>query len=255
MDANHLAQAAMQEGASMIIVSGGDGTVSAAATVLVGTCIPLGIISRGTANAFAKALGIPDNLELACLAILNGCNRTVDAAKCNGKPFVLLAGIGFEANTVEHTARSAKNRFGMLAYVLAGVRQLRHMELFETRIERENKVVTVNAAAVTIANAAPPTSILAQGPAGVIVDDGMLDITIVAPASVTGAFAVGFHLLKSALQRTAAERPEVDYLRARSVKVTTEPVQDVVLDGELIGTTPVEIECVPAGLTVLVPAV
>ena len=115
--------------------------------------------------------------------------------------------------------------------------------------------MTVNAAAVTIANAAPPTSILAQGPAGVIVDDGMLDITIVAPASVTGALAVGFHLLKSALQRTAAERPEVDYLSARSVKVTTEPVQDVVLDGELIGTTPVEIECVPAGLTVLVPAV
>ncbi len=253
VDAEQLAIAAVKEGASTIIVSGGDGTVSAAAKALVRTCIPIGVIARGTANAFAKALGIPDTLEAACKTILDGCTRVVDAAICNGKPMVLLAGIGFGAETVEHADRAVKNRFGKLAYVLAGVQQLRQMEFFETRVETEDTVVTVKAAAVTVANAAPQTSILAQGPAAVIVDDGMLDITIVATDSVTRAIVAGFHLLKSALQGTAVERPDINYLRARFVKVTTEPPQKVVLDGELIGTTPVEIECIPGGLTILVP--
>ena len=101
----------------------------------------------------------------------------VDAARCNGLPMVLLAGIGFEAETVERASREAKKRFGVLAYVMAGIQEWRELEAFEAEIETEDKVITVTASAVTVANAAPPTSILAQGPAGVIFDDGLLDIT------------------------------------------------------------------------------
>ncbi|MBD2104794.1 YegS/Rv2252/BmrU family lipid kinase [Leptolyngbya sp. FACHB-261] len=252
-DADELALAAVQEGVAMIIASGGDGTLSAAATALVGTSIPFGVISRGTANAFANALGIPDTIEEACETILTGSVRVVDAATCNGKPMVLLAGIGFEAEAVERADRAAKNRFGMLAYVLAGVQQLRQLEIFEAQIETDDKVVTVTAAAVTVANAAPSTSILAQGPAAVVVDDGMLDITIVAPSTATGAIAAGFHLLQTALQGVAGERPDIGYLRSRSVKITTDPPQKIALDGEIVGTTPVDIQCIPGGLTILVP--
>jgi diacylglycerol kinase family enzyme len=66
----------------MVIVSGGDGILSAAASALVRTCIPLGVILRGTANAFARALGIPVTIEAVCQTILNGCTRVVDAARC-----------------------------------------------------------------------------------------------------------------------------------------------------------------------------
>ncbi|MEW5859923.1 MAG: YegS/Rv2252/BmrU family lipid kinase [Cyanobacteriota bacterium] len=253
VDADQLARTVVKEGASTLIVSGGDGTLSAAASALVRTCIPLGVIPRGTANAFARALGIPVTLEAACQTILNGCTRVVDAARCNGKPMMLLAGMGLGAKMVEDAERSAKNRFGTLAYILGGVKQLWQMEFFEVRIETEDKVVTVKAAAVTVANAAPPTSILAQGPAGVIVDDGMLDITIVAPANAVAAIRAGFHLLKTARRGIAVERSDIGYLRSRFVKVTTEPPQKVALDGELIGTTPVEIECIPESLTILVP--
>jgi diacylglycerol kinase family enzyme len=58
----------------------------------------------------------------------------VDAAMCNGKPMVLLAGIGFEAEMVEKADRDTKNRFGMLAYIMAGVKQLREFDSFEARI-------------------------------------------------------------------------------------------------------------------------
>jgi YegS/Rv2252/BmrU family lipid kinase len=253
VDADQLAYEAVERGVSAIIASGGDGTLSAAANAVVGTNIPLGIISRGTANAFASALGLPDTIEAACQTILGGVTRVVDAAYCNGKPMVLLAGIGFEAEAVEKASREAKSRFGMLAYVLAGIQQLRELEKFEAEIETEEKVVTLTASAVTIANAAPPTSILAQGPAGILVDDGLLDLTVVAPASVTGAIAASYHLLQSALQGTPAERDDIGYIRARRIQVRTNPPQKVVLDGEIIGMTPITVECVPGGLTLLVP--
>lgn len=253
MGADEIAKEAIAQGASTIIASGGDGTLSAAAAALVGTNIPLGVISRGTANAFAGALEIPNTIEAACEAILGGATRVVDAARCNDLPMVLLAGIGFEAETVERADRGSKKRFGVLAYVMAGIQQLRELESFEAEIETEDKVITVTATAVTVANAAPPTSILAQGPAGVIFDDGLLDITVVAATTRTGAIAASYHLLQTALNETDTNRDDIGYLRARRVIVRTDPPQKVALDGEIIGTTPIDVECVPGGLTIFVP--
>jgi len=237
----------------MIIASGGDGTLSAAAEALVATKIPLGIIPRGTANALARALGIPDTLEAACQVILDGCVRVVDTVQCNGKHMVLLVGIGFEAETVARADRATKNRWGRLAYLLTGLQQFRWMKWFKARVETEHQVVTVDAAAATVANAAPPTSLLAQGLATVVPDDGMLDVTIVTSNSKSGTIAAAFHLLRTALWGTPSERSDIVYLRARSAKIMAKPPQKVVMDGELIGTTPVEFESIPASLTLLVP--
>lgn len=253
LDADVIASEAIAQGATSIIASGGDGTLSAAAGALVGTNIPLGVISRGTANAFAAALELPDTIEAACQTILDGVTRVVDAARCNDRPMVLLAGIGFEAETVDRADRRAKNRFGVLAYVMAGIQQLRELESFEAEIETEDKVIKTTAAAVTVANAAPPTSVLAQGPAGVIFDDGLLDVTVVAPSTRAGAIAASYHLLQTALNESATEREDVGYLRAKRVIVRTDPPQKVVLDGEIIGFTPIDVECVPGGLTIFVP--
>ena len=253
-DADEIASEAIAQGAKAIIASGGDGTLSAAANALVKTNIPLGIISRGTANAFAAALELPDTIEAACETILGGATRQVDAAMCNGLPMVLLAGIGFEAETVERADRRAKKRFGMLAYVMAGLQQLRELESFTAEIETADKVISLTASAVTVANAAPPSSILAQGPAGVVFDDGLLDVTIVAPASRAGAIAASYHLLQTALnENSAADRDDIGYLRAQRVIIRTNPAQKVVVDGEIIGETPIDVECVPGGLTIFVP--
>jgi YegS/Rv2252/BmrU family lipid kinase len=245
-----LATAAIERGAQAIIASGGDGTLSAVAAALMGTNIPLGIISRGTANAFANALDLPTTIPEACEAIVLGGTQVVDMATCNGLPMVLLAGIGFEAETVDLADRNAKNRLGMLAYILAGLKQVGSLNQFEVEIELEDKIIAVSAAAITIANAAPATSILAQGAAGVIFDDGMLDLTIVAPATPLVAIATAFELLSSTLRGAASQRDDVGYLRANRFKVTTTPPQKVVVDGEVIGMTPIDVECIPGGLTV-----
>jgi len=142
----------------------------------------------------------------------------------------------------------------MLAYILAGVKQLGNLPSFDAEIETDDQIIRVSAAAITVANAAPPTSILAQGPAGVIFDDGLLDLTVVAPRNMAGAIAASYHLLQSALTGNATERDDIGYLRAKRLKVSTEPPQKVVLDGELIGTTPIEVECVSQGLTIFAPA-
>lgn len=255
ISADDLARAAVERGVDTIIVSGGDGTLSAAAAAVVGTNIPFGIISRGTANAFAHALGIPDTIDAACKVILQEKTRTVDAAYCNGYPMVLLTGIGFEAETVERADRETKKQLGIMAYIVAGLQELRNLESFDVEIETEDKIIKTSAVAVTVANAAPSSSILAQGPAGIIVDDGLLDLTIVAPATKTGAVAAALHLFQTASTGNAAERNDIGYLRAKQFKITTNPLQKVVVDGEILGKTPVEIHCVPAGLKVFVPSV
>jgi diacylglycerol kinase family enzyme len=127
VDADRLAHEAVERGVHMIIASGGDGTLSAAAAAVVGTNVPIGIISRGTANAFASAMALPVTIEDACQTILQGTTKVVDAALCNGKPMVLLAGIGFEAEVVEKADRQTKNRFGTLAYIMAGLQQLQRV--------------------------------------------------------------------------------------------------------------------------------
>jgi YegS/Rv2252/BmrU family lipid kinase len=253
ISAEKLAQQAVVAGASCIIASGGDGTVSQVAEVLIGTDIPLGVIARGTANAFANALNIPDNIEEACETILAKSQRNIDVAKCNGKLMILLAGIGFEAETVDHTSRELKDKFGILAYCLSGLNQLQELEKFEAELETDDKIIQVEAAAITVANIAPPSSILAQGPAGIVIDDGLLDVTIVSPQNKLGAIAASYHLFQSAANENEAQRDDIGYLRTRKITIKTNPQQKVAVDGEMEGTTPLEIECLPKELMVLVP--
>ena len=248
-----LANQAIAQDADLIIASGGDGTVSAVSGAVIGTNIPLGIIPRGTANAFAMALGITQQISpirKACEVILAGKTKVVDAARCNDLPLILLAGIGYEAETIEKADREAKNRWGSLAYIMAGWQQLDEQNLFEAEIEIEGEIRTLQAGAITIANAAPPTSVLAQGIGEVVADDGLLDITIATVDNKLQAVTTILSMLGAALIKTSAELDNIVHLRAQKVKISANPPQKVVLDGEIIGNTPLEIECIPQSLTV-----
>jgi diacylglycerol kinase family enzyme len=137
-------------------------------------------------------MGIPTNLKEACEVALNGKIHTIDTALCNDAPMVLLAGVGLEAAVVERASRNAKDRLGVLAYAIASIQQLREMESFEAMIDTDERVLTVQACAITVANVAPPTSILAQGPAEISAEDGLLDVTIVAPKGMGSALAASY---------------------------------------------------------------
>ena len=258
------AREALATGPDLVIASGGDGTVSEVAGVVLETGIPLGIIPRGTANAFAAALGIPATIQGSCGTILAGNTRTVDMARCNGKPMILLAGIGFEADYVNRANRELKNRFGVLAYILAGVQQINDADTFEATLELEGAEQSQNSenpvlrgsfttSAITIANAAPATSVLAQGFGEVRYADGLLDITISTVKTRMQAISALTSLFASALVSSPTNHEGILCLRGSRVKITTDKPRHVVVDGEIIGTTPVEVECIPQGLTVLTP--
>lgn len=251
--ANTLAAQSVKQGVDLIIASGGDGTVNAVAESLIDTSVPLAIIPRGTANAVASALGIPTGLKAACQVVLTGKTHVIDTARCNGRPMVLLAGIGLEADVVQRASREAKDRLGVLAYILAGFKQLNDLSSFEATLETDNKIISVEACAITVANMAPPTSVLAQGPTEVVADDGMLDITIVAAKGIGSTLAASYELFRSAMSGQATDRDDIGFLRTKQVKITTNPLQNIVLDGEMLEEGPIEVVCVPQGLTLIVP--
>ncbi|MBF2036695.1 MAG: methylglyoxal synthase [Leptolyngbyaceae cyanobacterium T60_A2020_046] len=247
------AQRAIAAGADLILASGGDGTISAVAGATLNTEIPFGIIPRGTANAFAAALAIPGHIQGACETILAGTTRVVDTARCNGSPFILLTGIGFEAEMVDRASRELKNRLGTLAYLLAGVQQFHEQTAFHAVIDIEGELIEFETGTITVANAAPATSILAQGFGQVLVDDGLLDVTISTPQTRLQSFAAITSLFTAALVNTPTNREDIIRLRTSRLRITTNPPQKVVVDGEIIGTESVELECVPRSLVVFAP--
>lgn len=107
--------------------------------------------------------------------------------------------------------------------------------------------------AITIANAAPVTSVLAQGFGQVLFNDGLLDVTIAASETALQRLNAITSLFASALVNAPTRRDDILRLRTSRLKVTADPPQKVVLDGEIIGTTPIEVECIQSALTVLTP--
>ncbi len=242
-----------EPGNAMIVACGGDGTVSAVAGAVAGTGIPLGVIPRGTANAFAAALGIPADLVAACDTILAGHTQVVDAARCNDVPMTLLAGLGFEAGMVDRATRELKTRLGRLAYVLAGAQQLATQQPFQARFEIDGAVTEVQAAAITVANVAPATSVLAQGFGQVVPDDGLLEVTIASPSTRLQGLNALASLLASAVVQSPTNHPDLLCLRAERITITTDPPQKLVIDGEMLEADPVTFTCLPGALTVFVP--
>jgi len=263
ISAADLTKEAVAANSDLVIASGGDGTVSAVAGELVNTGIPLGIIPRGTANAFCLALGILSAiapLRRACQTILMGKPREVDVARCNGSIMILLAGIGYEAGTVDKASRELKDQWGALAYFIAGWQQLNEQEPFNIEMEVNGMDYQFQAVALTVANAAPPTSMLAQGAGSVVFDDGLLDVTVAvaqnSPKTLQQklqAVSGMVQLMGSALTGSAPVMENLFHFRAQRLKITTSPAQKVVIDGEVGEASSLEIECLPAALTVLVP--
>jgi len=240
-------------GSVMIVASGGDGTVSAVAGAVIVTGIPLAVIPRGTANAFSTALGIPTDVAGACSPILAGLTLEVDAARCNDTPMILLAGLGFEAGMVNRATRQLKNMLGPLAYVLAGAQQLVSQELFHARLELDGQSFELEAAAITIANVAPATSVLAQGFGQVIPDDGLLEITIATSLSQLQGLQALASLTASAVVGSATQRDDLLCMRARQIVVSTDPPQTLVIDGEILEANPLSFTCLPRALTLVSP--
>lgn len=253
--ADELARAAVAQGAELLIASGGDGTVSCVASAAIGRPqVRLGILPRGTSNSISVHLGIPANLDDACTIIIAGHEHVVDTALANDRPMVLMATLGIHADAITEVDPELKQSFGVLAYAIEEVRRLLGDSLFEAHVTAGQHDFTCATSALTIANMARPANLLAQGPAELVEDDGLLDVTLVAIDGIGDAIATSLHLASHALAGLPASRPNVAHFRARHVRVETPEPRRVMIDGEDAGETPLVVRVVPRSLTVRVPA-
>ncbi|NJN72904.1 MAG: lipid kinase [Limnothrix sp. RL_2_0] len=263
LSAIELTHQAIAHGAEMIIASGGDGTVSHVANVLDNTDIVLAVIPRGTANAFAAALTLPTDVKGACESILSGLPRRIDTATCNGEQMILLAGVGLEAKAISETDRETKQKFGFFAYLATAFKQLNELTTFTAELEFktsedgsvEQKTVE-EVLAITVANLAPNTSILAHGTHAVSGNDGLLDVTILTmpeKSEVLGVLSASYELFKSSFKEDMADHPNIQALRVNSLRVQADPPQDLLLDGDLMGETPVNFQVNHLSLLVQFP--
>ena len=241
------------EGESIIIASGGDGTVGAVASALQGSDIPLGIIPRGTANAFSVALGIPTGVKAACTNLLLGNLRRVDVAVCNDRPMILLAGLGFEAGMVDKASRELKNILGPMAYIFSGARQLVDQQPFQATMRIDGNEYQLDASAITVANAAPATSVMAQGFGEVIPDDGFLEVIVATPKDRIAGFSVLSSLAWSALKSSNANHSNIACFRAKHLEISLNEIQKLVIDGEVLDAQTITVSVNPQALQVIAP--
>ncbi len=119
------AQQAMDEGAELIFVWGGDGTVQRCVDAVAGKEVTLAILPAGTANLLATNLKIPIDLKAAVDIGLRGDRRALDVGVLNGERFAVMAGVGLDAVMMHHADGTLKDRFGRLAYFYTGARAAR----------------------------------------------------------------------------------------------------------------------------------
>lgn len=257
--ATDLAAQALEEGAKIILAAGGDGTLGEVAEAVAGREVQLGIIPRGTANALASAISgtrlALDPLGIACKSINEGNTLRMDTALCNGHRMLLLAGIGIERGMVERADRDLKDKYGALAYIVGGWRQLREQEPFEVLIEVDTGGHRFQTRSLVVANAAPPSSIFAQGNGAPVYDDGLLDVTAIVNTETQAELAESIlSLITSAFSDSESENEHVVHFRSTRVKITADPPQKLVVDGEIKGETPADFSVDPQSLEIFAPA-
>lgn len=255
--ARQFAQQARQAGCKLVIACGGDGTVTEVASELVGSDICLAIIPLGTTNALSHALwGISSKLmpvHSACLHILDGQSRAIDTARCNNKLMLLLAGVGFEQQMVAAADRNRKNELGQLAYINGLWQAVQVNKVLPLQVKFDDQPEQlVQTASLVVANAAPLTTLLAQGRGAPDLTDGKLDITWLT-ADADSSQLPG--LAELALAGLTSLNPSVASQSCQASKVQVHR-QDgkalhYVIDGELYSDMTLDISVQPASLKVM----
>lgn len=249
---------AVKAKAFLIIAGGGDGTVTEVASQIVHTDIVLGILPLGTANALCHVLyGIENKIipvETACGAILKGEITKIDTALCNDDLMLLVAGIGFEQQMIEYAEREEKNNDGQLAYLKGLWGAISNNETLHLNMTLDkNAPQSLEVSSLVIANAAPFTTLLAQGGGEPDLQDGIMDITYLrSNESISGRLLSLSELALSGLLPTA-EPIGFIHKQAKEVEVFSDQPFKYVIDGELYQTDKLTIRVQPRSLNVMVP--
>ncbi len=247
---------AVEDGANMVLASGGDGTVRAVAEALRGTGIPLAVVPQGTGNLLARNLGLKlGDFDEAVRAAFQGENRPIDLGIItitredeteDEHVFLVLAGMGLDARTISTTNSQLKKRLGWLAYVDAGMRtMLRDSPLHIHYAVDDSAVKQLNVYTVMIGNCGLlPGGVLLIPDAKL--DDGLLDVVALRPLGAFSWLRI-WHKISwenGVLRKTKTGRQFIDlindtrsvtYSRARRYALSVPHPEPIQLDGDDFG--------------------
>jgi diacylglycerol kinase (ATP) len=251
-EATPLAKQAVKDGYDMVIAMGGDGTLEAVLRGMVGRKTPMGIIPTGTQNNIAKSLGIPTDLEEACMLIASKHIRKIDVGRVkvkNGKKlfFFELTAIGLVAALYPEANKLQEGKLSKLKDVaLTLIHQEPDPEVLltlddESKVKIKTMLVVVSNAPMFGANflVAPDAS----------VTDGLLDISVYPDFSKTELLA--YYAQIRAEGFSANEK--VQRYRASKIEIKTNPKMDVMADGVMLGKGKVEIKSKPSAVWMITP--
>ena len=247
-EAEILARHAVKEGFERVVAAGGDGTIHEVVNGLAGTETTLGLLPIGTVNVFAMELGIPSNNLDLCWNIIEGDNtRLIDLPSANDKYFVQLAGVGLDAQVVQETSASLKRNFGPLSYLISAAQVAARkpprlvIESPDTTVEEGSFVLIGNGRRY-----GGPFPFFKQA----VIDDGLLDVIIFKQLGYLDII----NYLQKVFFSSEIRLPEIEYFQTAGIRVSSDQDVPVELDGELVGSCPVNFQMRERRLRVLAPA-
>jgi diacylglycerol kinase (ATP) len=243
------ARRALAEGADVIFVWGGDGTVQRVIDAVAGTTAVLAILPAGTANLLATNLKIPRDLAAAVQIGLTGERRPLDTGSVNGEHFAVMAGAGFDARMIADADRGMKDSLGRAAYLYTGARNLRARRVKATVKVDGQRFFTGRVSCVLVGNVGKILGGISAF-SGARPDDGLLELGVVTARNpVEWARTLG----RVALGRTE-KSPFVEVTRGKRIKVTFSRALPYELDGGARGAaTTLKVKVAPASITICVP--
>ncbi|MDP3952339.1 diacylglycerol kinase family protein [Microbacterium sp.] len=269
------ARDAIAHGADVVLVAGGDGTVRAVAEAMAGTGIPLAIVPSGTGNLLARNLGLPLAAPEAMIGAALGEFRypidigwaalTRETGETSEHAFVVLAGIGLDADMIANTRPDLKKSVGWVAYVDGAARSLPNAKPFRIVYQMdESRLHSTKVHSVLFANCGTLPARIALIPSASIAD-GEMDVAIIQPSGPFGWLGVWRKIWwdNSVLRRFRAGRlvlqrrgrdASVRYLRGKVAEAAATQPTSIELDGDEFGEA-VRIRCriAPGALLLALP--
>jgi diacylglycerol kinase family enzyme len=252
-------RAAIKSGADVVLACGGDGTIRVVAQALAHTGIPMGLIPLGTGNLLARNIDLDvNNLHASIQTALFGHQRFIDTAgmaiendrtgAASEHTFLVIAGMGMDAEVVSDTNDDLKKTLGWLAYTEAGVRHLPGRRKKVTISMDDEPEQTRKIRSVLFANCGLIPGGIDFIPQAMI-DDGVLDVVVMSPRSAIGWLS----MYAKVLFKHKRNLPVMNFYRsAKLVIQSPEPVATQV-DGDPAGeATKVTVEVQPRSLLIRV---
>ena len=234
--------------APMVIVGGGDGSLSSNVDHFVGTDTVFGVLPLGTANSFAKTLGIGDDLNAAVETIANGRRRRIDLGMIDGDYFANAAALGLSPLIADTVPHNLKRYLGMVGYVLWAIRVAFNFRPFKLRVTLDDGTVVKSwATEARIANGTHHGGVE-------LVEDQELDSGEMVIQAVTGKSLWGLAWSWFAtLFKLRHRKQTVTEWWGRKLYLEARPAQKISIDGEIAARTPVTVEVADACIDVAAP--